>query len=57
MYTHPLYSLIHRKLNDSATVAAFWQMFLYSVEMLDGRFLKIHSTMKQNHIIQKCVWQ
>lgn len=45
-----LWSLIYRKLNDSATVALFWHMLsLYSIEVLDRRFFKIsHSAVKQN---------
>lgn len=50
MHIHcPLWSSIHRKLNDSATVDLFGHMLsLYWIEVLDRRCLKnSHSTVKQ----------
>jgi len=45
----PLWSLIHRKFNDSATVAHFWHMLpSHSVKVLDRRALKNLSREKQN---------
>lgn len=45
----PLWSLIHRKFNDSATVALFWHMLpSHSVKVLDRRAVKYHSRENQS---------